>query len=131
MKARDALIELRQELLDKLRPCDSATVEEIERINAALAIFGEDTARSTISREFMGMTVLEASQFYLRKLGRETSISELTRELLSRGVSLKKGSRSPEWKVAQSLSYHANKKLLTIADGMVGLPEWRSKTKGK
>jgi hypothetical protein len=112
--------------LDKLRALDSQTVAELEQVDIALqALLSSSDGHVTGNREFMGMTVLESAEVCLKRAGKPISILELTKTMLAGGVSLKKGKRSPEWKVAQSLSYHQSKDRLAIEDGMVSLPGWK------
>ncbi len=120
---------IRNELIERLRVLDPKTVAELERVERAISALDPTDIPASIPGEFASITIIEAVKQYLQRVKREATVEELTKALIYGGAG-GKGERAPEWKIRQSIGYHASRGNLRVTETMVGLPEWDAKPKG-
>ena len=70
------------------------------------------------------MDIIDAVKVCLARLKRRVSMAELSRILIYGGAGASNGSRSPEWKIAQSISYHVTSGVLSRHGDEIGLRDW-------
>lgn len=124
MTVRESLLSVRQELIEKLRRADPATVAELERVDRALAVIDpSEVATEVADKEFDGLKIFEAARVYLSRVRHKVPKKDLAKKLIAGGVG-SKGDRPSEWKINQSFAWHKSHGTLTLVDDLVGLPEW-------
>jgi hypothetical protein len=119
--SRDAIQEIRSELLKKLLPeLEKAKqlVLDLEEAVARVQGANNEPAAAAVPQK-MGH---EVAQEYLAACGKPMSLDEVVDAIIQAGVML--GKEKPRTQAQKSIRWAVAAGRLTIKDDMIGLPEW-------